>query len=146
MDATRIDEYNKALSEAYKACIFLNAVDRMLGSYKHTRQTEDAFQIKSRKYLVSNYDATKTEVEAKPIPFKNTTFGPVSGWDTGTKNGIKEMFHFRFDYRVVGNIGMARRIPCACGDCTALLDSEWMGLERDPQVAGTQKDPEQVHP
>lgn len=56
------------------------------------------------------------------------------------------MFHFRFDHRVVGNIAMARRIPCACASCTETLDKAWDGLERDPEIAGTQPVPMPIHP
>ncbi len=65
-------------------------------------------------------------MKARSIPFKNTTFQAVSGWEKGKGNGISEMFHFRANCSVVGHITMARRIACACPSCTETLDAEWI--------------------
>ncbi len=124
IDPTRIKD-DETLSEAVKACDFLKREDWPLGDSKPERKDGSA-QVASRNYEVSNYDI-------KDIPFKNCSFEVAGGSDTGKsktpegqKNGIKEMFHFRYNGRLPTKMAVIRRIPCACRACHKQLSQPWV--------------------
>lgn len=113
MDPSRIDEFGKTVSEAEKACIYLSDPRRPLGDSKHKKREDDT-HISSRKYEVSNYD-TEKDIQLK------TCAWTVDGFEVGSNNGISEMHHFRYHYKLPMGTVAIRRVPCMCDACLQQL-------------------------
>jgi hypothetical protein len=89
---------------------------------KHKRK-EGEESVEERYYHVSNY------TNENPIPIKDCTFkiNPQQ-WGKGTKNKIKEMFHFYYHPDMPVNTCAVRMIPCHCsveGGCKDQIMKPW---------------------
>ena len=54
-------------------------------------------------------------------------------YELTTKNGIAEMFHFRFFPLMPQDYVAVRRVPCLCKPCYDTLDKKWDMKEKDPK-------------
>ena len=125
----------KRILETDKARGFLQDPERDLGlgDTKHKR-AKIVSKLTSRNYETTNYESKHD------IPLANSSYKIVSGFDTGKpgtpegrKNGLKEMFHFRFYPLMPENMAVVRRIPCLCAGCKKQLANKWDMNVADPK-------------
>ena len=106
--------------------------------------------LKHRDYDVSNYDAADAiiqGIDGTPMagcffnvkgsqwnkqPWKSETNRKLGRW--ATRNGLKEMYHFRFHPRMPRHTVAVRRIPCLCDKCYTQLGNRFVeGTEMKKQ-------------
>ena len=137
MDSQQRDEFFERLSEAEKCMKFLNRDDRMAGDIKHgqgkrSEKTRNARKeteaIVGQKFVTREYEVTDYAVDGIPADncswtIKDNNRNWAQSWiDVNdhsqgrwtTKNGLQEMFHFRFHPAMPMGVVAVRRIPCLC--------------------------------
>ena len=134
MESAQRDEFFRLLSEAEKACKYLN--NRPLVFNRKKRRGETGMEkLKSRTYHVSNYEQNTVPMDSCQFNIRKKCFnkeyasykdGKPVGRAYTSKVGLRDMYHFRFHWKMPKGWTAVRRVPCLCDACHSQLAHSWI--------------------